>query len=84
MYLTVIINLFNRKVVGWSMSDSLTTESTIIPEWNMAVKSNTISEELIFHSDVVIDKQKANKKVIFFILISKVIIMTFFLYFSSI
>lgn len=51
MYLTVIIDLFNRKVVGWSMSNNLTTNSTIIPAWHMAVKSNIITEKLIFHSD---------------------------------
>lgn len=36
MYLTVIIDLFNRKVVGWSMSDNLTTAHTIVRAWNMA------------------------------------------------
>jgi putative transposase len=51
MYLTVIIDLYNRKVIGWSMSDNLTTQDTIIAAWNMAVKSNVINEKLIFHSD---------------------------------
>ena len=51
IYLTVIIDLFNRKVVGWAMSDNLTTEATIIPAWNMAIKDNKITKELIFHSD---------------------------------
>lgn len=51
MYLTVIIDLFNRKVVGWSMSDNLATEDTIISVWHMVVKSNAITDELIFHSD---------------------------------
>ena len=51
MYLTVIIDLFNRKVIGWSMSDNLTTQDTIIAAWHIAVKSNVITEELIFHSD---------------------------------
>lgn len=51
MYLTVIIDLFHRKVIGWSMSESLSTEDTIIPAWEMAIKSNTITKELIFHSD---------------------------------
>lgn len=51
MYLTVIIDLFNRKVVGWSMSDNLTAEATIITAWSMATKNNKITEELIFHSD---------------------------------
>jgi transposase InsO family protein len=51
MYLTVIIDLFNRKVVGWSFSKDLTTENTIVPAWNMATKSNKITKALIFHSD---------------------------------
>lgn len=51
MYLTVIIDLFNRKVVGWSMSDNLTAQGTIVAAWNMAIKSTKITEELIFHSD---------------------------------
>jgi len=33
------------------MSDNLSTEATIIPAWNMAVKNNKVTEELIFHSD---------------------------------
>lgn len=51
MYLTVIIDLFSRKIVGWSMSDNLTTQHTIISAWHMAIKSNVITEQLIFHSD---------------------------------
>ena len=51
VYLTVIIDLFNRKVVGWAMSDNLSTKATIIPAWNMAIKDNKITKELIFHSD---------------------------------
>jgi len=51
MYLTVIIDLFHRKIVGWSMSDNLTTKDTIIPAWKMATKSTVITEKLIFHSD---------------------------------
>jgi len=51
MYLTVIIDLFHRKVVGWSMGQTLSTGDTIVPAWNMATRSNNISKELIFHSD---------------------------------
>jgi len=46
----VIIDLFNRKVVGWAMSDDLSTGATIIPAWKMAIKDNEITKELIFHS----------------------------------
>ncbi len=51
MYLTVIIDLFNRKVVGWSFSKDLTTKNTIISAWKMAVNRNQITKKLIFHTD---------------------------------
>lgn len=51
LYLTVIIDLFNRKVVGWSLSRTLMTNDTIVKAWNMAVKNHPIVEKLIFHSD---------------------------------
>lgn len=51
LYLTVIIDLFNRKVVGWALSDNLSTEDTIIKAWHMAVKKTTLTQPLIFHSD---------------------------------
>jgi len=50
-YLTVIIDLFNRKVMGWSISDNLTTEDTINKAWNMAIRKTTLTKPLIFHSD---------------------------------
>jgi len=51
MYLTVIIDLFDRKVVGWAMSKGLTALETSIPAWRMAVKNRPITDQLIFHSD---------------------------------
>lgn len=51
MYLTIVIDIFKQKVVGWSKGNNLTTKGIIISPWAMAVKSNTILEELIFHSD---------------------------------
>lgn len=51
LYLTVIIDLFDRKVIGWSMSKNLTTADTIIPAWFMAITNRPITENLIFHSD---------------------------------
>ncbi|MCH7733474.1 MAG: IS3 family transposase, partial [Candidatus Marinimicrobia bacterium] len=38
LYLTIILDLFNRKVVGWSMSDRLTANTTTIPAFIQAVK----------------------------------------------
>lgn len=51
LYLTVIIDLFNRKIVGWSLSGNLTTSDTIVKAWDMAIKNQPINQELIFHSD---------------------------------
>ncbi len=51
LYLTVIIDLFERKVIGWSMSRGLTANETVIAAWMMAVRNRPITQELIFHSD---------------------------------
>jgi len=51
IYLTVVIDLFDRKVIGWALSDNLETCGTTIPAFEMAVKSRTPQNGLIFHSD---------------------------------
>lgn len=51
LYLTVIIDLFDRKVVGWAMSKGMAAEETIIAAWRMAERNRPINQELIFHSD---------------------------------
>jgi transposase InsO family protein len=51
LHLTVIIDLYDRKVIGWSMSKGLTTVETIIPAWFMAIRNRPITKELTFHSD---------------------------------
>jgi putative transposase len=49
-YLSVFIDLFSRKVVGWDLSDSLHAESTI-NAFNKAVYTREPSQGLIVHSD---------------------------------
>jgi len=51
LYLTVIIDLYDRKVIGWSMSKGLSAEETIMPAWIMAIWNRPVTQELIFHSD---------------------------------
>ena len=51
LYLTVIIDLFDRKVVGWAMSKGLTAAETILAAWFMAMTNRPVTEALIFHSD---------------------------------
>lgn len=51
MYLTVILDLFDRKVIGWSLSKGMTANETVIPAWRMAIGNRPITAPLLFHSD---------------------------------
>ncbi len=51
LYLTVIIDLWDRKVIGWSTSKTLKAQDTVIPAWRMAIASRLITDKLVFHSD---------------------------------
>lgn len=51
LYLTVVLDLFDRKVIGWSQSSDLSAENTSIAAWRMAVGNRPPSKKLIFHSD---------------------------------
>ncbi|NJX16686.1 IS3 family transposase [Tamlana crocina] len=51
LYLATIIDLFERQVIGWSLSTSLHTSQTIIPAWKIAISKRNINIDLIFHSD---------------------------------
>jgi transposase InsO family protein len=50
-YLTTIMDLADRKIVGWTLSEDMTVENTIWCTWLEARKTRSISENLIFHSD---------------------------------
>ena len=51
IYLTIIMDLYDRKVIGWSLSKSMKATETTIPAWQMAIKNRPIERNLIFHSD---------------------------------
>lgn len=51
VYLTVIIDLFNRKVIGWALSSTMKADQTSIAALKMALSNRNKSENLIFHSD---------------------------------
>lgn len=53
LYLTTVIDLFDRKVIGWALSKTMRTIETIIPAFRMAKLNRPINKEqkLIFHSD---------------------------------
>lgn len=51
LYLTVIMDLADRKIVGWSMDSSMSAGSTVVAAWKMAIKNRPVVGKLIFHSD---------------------------------
>ena len=51
LYLTVVMDLYHRKIVGWSMSNSMEAADTTIPAFQMAVKGCQPLPGLVFHSD---------------------------------
>jgi len=50
LYLTVVIDLYSRKVVGWSMNRRM-TKQLVIDALDMAIKNRDPDKGLIFHSD---------------------------------
>jgi transposase InsO family protein len=51
LYLTSVLDLFDRNAIGWSMSNGLSCQETVIPALNMALKRRKKCKDLIFHSD---------------------------------
>ena len=50
LYLAVIIDLYSRKVVGWSINKRM-TKQLVIDALNMGIKNRKPDKGLIFHSD---------------------------------
>ncbi len=51
LYLTSVLDLFDRKLIGWSISDSMNASNTVIPAIRMANRNRLFPEGMIFHSD---------------------------------
>lgn len=51
VYLTVIMDLADRKIIGWALSQGMSVEETTLPAWQMACKNRPPVKGLIFHSD---------------------------------
>ncbi len=50
-YLTTIMDLADRKIVGWTLSEDMTTENTVMKAWISARKTRNINDGFLFHSD---------------------------------
>jgi len=51
VYLTTVIDLADRMVVGWSLSSDMTDEHTTIAALEKALQNRPVKAGLIFHSD---------------------------------
>jgi putative transposase len=53
LYLTTVIDLFDRKAIGWALSTTMKATDTVIPAFRMATANRYLdkSQPLLFHSD---------------------------------
>ena len=59
-YLTTILDLGDRKVIGYQLSDTAKTQDTIIKAWSQAINYRAVKPGFLFHSDQGV--QYASKK----------------------
>jgi transposase InsO family protein len=51
VFLTVVLDLYDRKVIGWAFSGDMEASHTTIPAMEMAFANRKAQKGLIFHSD---------------------------------
>jgi transposase InsO family protein len=51
VYLTVVLDLYDRKVIGWAFSTDMEAVHTTIPALETAVANRKAREGMLFHSD---------------------------------
>lgn len=51
LYLTCVLDLFDRKLIGWSISDNMSASKTVIPAIRMANRNRAFTKDTIFRSD---------------------------------
>nr|WP_240768431.1 IS3 family transposase [Olivibacter sp. XZL3] len=51
LYLTTVIDLADRKVIGWSLSTDMTAKNTSVEAIRMAIRNRGVKDGLTFHSD---------------------------------
>ena len=51
LYLTTVMDLADRKIIGWSLSEGMKTDQTVIPAFKMALANRKPNGSLLFHSD---------------------------------
>ncbi|WP_432671512.1 DDE-type integrase/transposase/recombinase [Flavobacterium sp. SM2513] len=57
LYLTTVMDLYDRKIIGWSLNDGMSTndpsdseqaKQTTLASWKMAIRNRNVNKGLIF------------------------------------
>lgn len=51
LYLTIVMDLFNRDIIGWNLSANMTAKDTVLAAINKVATQYTFEPEMLFHSD---------------------------------
>jgi transposase InsO family protein len=51
LYLAIIMDLYSRKIIGWSLRDRLSKE-LVVAALDRALRKRNISSDLLLHSDM--------------------------------
>ena len=51
LYLTIVLDLADRKVIGWALSETMKAKDTTVAALKMAVINRPVLQDLMFHSD---------------------------------
>lgn len=51
LYLTIVMDLFNRDIIGWTLSSNMKAQDTVIAAINKAAVNSPFQDGMIFHSD---------------------------------
>jgi transposase InsO family protein len=51
LYLTVVLDLYDRKIVGWAFSGTMEAGATVVKAWEMACGNRQPQPDVLFHSD---------------------------------
>lgn len=51
LYLTIVLDLFNRDIIAWNLSANMTAKDTVLAAINKAATQYRFEEGILFHSD---------------------------------
>jgi transposase InsO family protein len=51
IYLTTVLDLYDRKIIGWCLSDGMATSQTVLPALKNAIANRKLRKDMLFHSD---------------------------------